>query len=448
VSAVEEPTGPRPHAEQLQQQIRTIDEQNAEQAAAVQTAAALEQKLGSMREHLSAVWGQQATGARPPVAGWDAALDLLRQQALAAAQKRRKAEARQRELARQRARLTAELKLVEQERRLTTLRVTAHLRCQGRQTVQLSYVVPNATWRISYQARLEAGNRLSLLAQAVVQQGTGEEWSQTALAVSTANLQRQNFPPEIGRMQVSACKPAETRKVLTRRFEQRQHLQAGGAGGEATGAAPQAAPEGLAMQLAAAGRISIPSDGREVVVTLDRRSLRASLGLETIPKLYPFVYRRVALRNPFPFPMLPGPVELYHEGAFVGRTETRLRAPGQPFALSLGIVNEVQVARYVKREELEGAGALGSKKRLHHRYLIEVGNWTSQAQRVRVLENIPVTRERDIAVSLAGEATRPDTWNREDGILAWDLFIPARSKKQVTVAFTVSLPDSYEVSGY
>jgi uncharacterized protein (TIGR02231 family) len=458
VSAIEEPSGPRPRAEQLQQQIRTLDEQNAQQTSIVEVQGALELKLSSMRDHMVSVWSHQATEAKPPVGSWDSALDLIRQQSLAAAEKRRKAQAQQRELYRQRAQLVADLQLVEQERRRTTLRVTAHLKCTGRQAVQLSYVVPHATWRIGYQVRVEAGGKLTVVAQAIVQQGTGEDWNQTALAVSTANLQRQNFPPEVGRMQVSTYKPADTRKILTRRFEQREHLKAStddskksGGGGAPSGgetAAAAASEPGLAMQLPAAGRITVPADGRQVVVTLERRTQQAKLDLETVPKLFPFVYRRALLRNPFSFPMLPGPVELFRGRAFIGRTETKLRAPGQPFSFSLGLHSQVQVARYVKREELQGAGTFGSKKRLHHRYQIEVGNWTDKPQKVRVLENLPVSRERAIDVTLAGEATQPTAWDHDDGILTWEVQLPPRSKKSITVAFVVTLPEAYEVSGY
>ncbi len=453
----EEVTGPRARAEELQRQIRALDDQAVARTAEIETAAALEQKLYSMRQHLATVWGRQATGAKPPVASWDAAVDLLRQQALAARTKARQAAAKHRELQRQRAILVDDLQQLEQERRRTTLRATVHLRCTGRQSVQLSYVVPNATWRIAYQVRTEpASGKATLVAQAVVQQGTGEEWRDASLSVSTANLQRQNTPPELARMGVSTQKPVDTRKILTRRFEQREHLDAGG-GAEYKSAADKdagkqsgerAAEPGLAMLLTAAGKVTVPSDGREVVVTLERRGVAASYELETVPKLFPFVYRRVALRNPFGFTMLAGPIELFRGRAFVGRAESKVRAPGEPFSLSLGVTGQVMVSRYVKREQLEGAGTFGSKKRLHHRYVIEVGNWSKQTQKIRVLENLPVSQARDIDVQLTDDATRPKQWNKTDGILTWQLTLAPRQKQSIVVAFTVTLADAYEVSGY
>jgi uncharacterized protein (TIGR02231 family) len=463
VTVKEEATGPRPRAEALQLQIRKIDEENLAKQGELAAASAAESKLASFRSHLSTVWGRQATGAKPPVGSWDAALDLLRKETLAAAARRRKAEDRQRELARERAKLVSDLQMIERDRRRTTFTATAFIRCKGRQPVQLSYVVPGATWRISYQVRAEPGQGTAAIrVLAVVEQGTGEDWTSTSLAVSTANLQRQNIPPDLGTMRVGTHKPYDTRKVLTRRFEQRTHLSAGDVDGKAidkskqeakkdTGGAAAGEAEaepGLAMQLTAAGKVTIPADGRSVVVTLSEKSSRALYGLETVPKLYPFVYNRVALKNPFSFPLLPGPVELFRGRSFLGNAQLKLRSPGEPFTLSLGVNDQVQVSRFLKREQLEGAGALGSKKKLHHHYTIQVGNWTQQPQTVHVLENIPVSQVHDIVVSLGDSATTPTKWNKVDGIMSWDLKLPARSKKVITVAYTITLPDSYVVTGY
>jgi len=458
VTLKEEATGPRPRAAELQQQIRKIDEENVARQGELEAASAAESKLASFRAHMSTVWGRQATGAKPPVGSWDTALDLLRKEALAAAERRRKAVDRQRDLARERAKLVADLQRIEQDRRRTTFTATAFVRCKGRQAVQLSYVVPGATWRVAYQVRADPGQGTATIrVLGIIEQGTGEDWPATSLAVSTANLQRQNTPPDLQKMRVSTHKPADTRKVLARRFEHRTHLEADGTLADRTkteakkdtGGEGEAGEEpGLAMQLAAVGKVTVPADGRSVAVTLAEKSTRASYGLETVPKLYPFVYNRLQLRNPYAFPLLPGPVELFRGRSFLGNAQLKPRSPGEPFTLSLGVNDQVQVNRWVKREQLEGAGTFGSTKKLHHHYTIQVGNWTKQSQTIHVLENIPVSQVHDIVVALGDSATTPSKWNKVDGIMSWDLKVPARSKKLITVSYTVSLPKEYIVTGY
>jgi uncharacterized protein (TIGR02231 family) len=320
--------------------------------------------------------------------------------------------------------------------------------------VLLSYVVPNATWEVAYQLRAEpASSRVTLLAKAIIAQGTGEDWENAALSVSTANLTRSNIPPRLQRLAVSTFEPEDKKKVLTRRFEQREHLKQGTSVAASTPSgreqAESAEPDlGLSMLLPAAEKAKVPSDGRRVTVTLASRTFSAEHALETVPKLYPFVYHRLRIFNPFPFVMLPGPMELFEGGAFVGTSSVKMLAPKEPAAIAFGVDQQVIVERFLKKEELEAAGALGSKKKLHHRYVIEVGNWTTAARQIQVLENIPVSRDKEIQISLDDDATRPSDWNTVDGIMSYKLSIPPRNKKRITVAYTVTLPDSYDVSGY
>jgi uncharacterized protein (TIGR02231 family) len=300
---------------------------------------------------------------------------------------------------------------------------------------------------------------VTLIAKAVIQQGTGEDWSDVSLAVSTANLQRKNTPPKIKRMRVSTSEPAETRKVLTRRLEHRRHLKVKTKAGEAvsgkdSGVAvnlPKAQPppeQALALSLTAAERVSVPSDGREVVATLKQRVINVTLSLESVPKLFPFVFRKAALTNPFDFPMLDGAVSLFSGRTYLGQTDSKLRAPGEPLAFSLGVDNQLQVHRYVKKLKLEGPGTFGSKKRLRHRFLIQVGNWSSRPQTVRVLENLPVSQVRDVQVTLSGDTTKPKSFDKTDGILAWEVRLAPRSKRKLILDYTVTLPKSWEVRGY
>lgn len=453
----EEPTGPRPKAKTLQKQIRALDDRIVALDGEVKAARAVIDTLGNFRSHTHTIWGLQAAGKNPPVPSWEAALNLLRQRAVAAHKKQRQARTKQRGLRRERGRLAQELQLIRRQRRRTTNRVSVHLKCAGHRTVHLSYVVPGATWKMSYQFRADpARRRVTLVAQAAVAQGTGEDWDKVTVAVSTANLQRSNIPPGIARMRVTTNKPVDTRKILTRRFEHRRHLEVDKSKKskktEATTRKPPTAAgepdKGLAMQLTAAHKASIPSDGRQVMVVLRRKEVASRHFLETVPKLYPYVYDKVEVRNPFDFPMLQGRVELFVGRSFIGQAQLKLRAPGEPFAFSLGVNNRLQVKRYVKKEKLKGASTFGSKKQLRHRYVIQLGNWANRPQKVRVLENVPVSQVREVKVALSDDSAKPTKWNKTDGILTWEVKLGPRSKKKLILDYTVYLPKSYIVYGY
>ena len=327
-------------------------------------------------------------------------------------------------------------------------------KCTGRRVVSLNYTVPGASWDMRYQLRAGAdGRRVTVVALAGVRQGTGEDWRGVKLSLSTANLGRKNDPPTVRPMWVTTQKPADTKKVLTRRFERRTHLKTkkapgGSAGQKQAGAAAPGPADDLAMSLPAAGKVTIPADGREVVVTLARKAVKARRIYESVPKLFPFVYTKITADNPLGFTMLPGPAELFLGKSSLGRTWLKLHAPGEPLSFTLGVHNQLQVKRYVKKEKLEGPGAFGSQKKLRHRYVIDLGNWTRKATTIRVLENLPVSRIRDVKIALGEDATKPTRWNKDDGVLTWDVKLPPRSKKKVVLDFTVKLPKDWVVHGY
>jgi uncharacterized protein (TIGR02231 family) len=452
-------SGPRAEAKALQAQVRKLDDRLAQINASVSAAAAVVSKLSSFRSHTRQIWGLQAATKTPPVGSWEAALNMLRQQEVQARSKQRKLSTRRRKLWRERAGLTQQLQQIARKRRRTTLTVTVMLKCAGRRAVRLSYVVPGATWRMSYQLRADPKRRrVRLVTQAVVQQGTGEDWDKITLAVSTANLQRSNIPPRLGTMRVTTNKPHDTRKVLTRRFEHRRHLttskkepRAQGSSTTVSGGKPQQAgvpDKGLAMRLTAARKVSVPADGRKVVVVLRQKEIKGKFYLETVPKLYPYVYNKVEVQNPFDFTLLPGRIELFSGKAYLGNARLKLRAPGEPFSFSMGVDNQLQVHRWIKKEKLKGAGTFGSSKKLRHRYMLQVGNWTRRAKTVRVLENVPVSQVREIKVSLSADTAKPKAWNKADGIVTWELKIPPRGKRSMILDYTVALPKEYIVHGY
>lgn len=450
VSYKEVASGPQPEAKAVQEKIRAIDRKLVRIAAELKDGGALQLKLESFKRHMSSVWGRQARGKGPAVQTWSKALDLLRKEALAGQKRRVELQAEERDLRWQRQLLVADLQRIQRKRRRTTLSVTVHLRCQGRATATLSYMVPGATWSMAYRVRAEPGaGKVSLTVRGLVQQGTGEDWEGVKLSVSTANLQRKNVPPDIRTMRVAAQKPATEQKVLTRRFEQRRNLQTAPSGGEQAPAAPAGeADQGLAVDLPAAGKVTVPSNGRVIEVVLARRTLAAREELETVPKLYPHVYRKVPLKNPFGFALLPGPADLMEGRSFIGRTWLKLRGPREPFAVTLGVKNGMQVKRYVKREKLQPPGALSGEQKLLHRYALDVGNWTKTRQKVRVLENIPVSRIREVKVTVGKDTTPTTKLDQRNGIATWELDLAPRTKKVIVLDYTVSLPKEYQVRGY
>ena len=147
--------------------------------------------------------------------------------------------------------------------------------------------------------------------------------------------------------------------------------------------------------------------------------------------------------------MIRGPISIYSGRTFLGRARVdQPRSSGEPIELSLGVENQIQIKRYKKEEKLEGSGVFGSKKKLHHKYEIIVGNWTRSKKTVTVVENIPVARVREIKVWTTQDTTKPTKVSKEDGIVRWTVTLSPRSQTTIKIGYTISLPKSYVVHGY
>ncbi len=437
-----------PYKEQVKdllRKIKTVDREVVQVKHRMAAADAAQEKLGGFKGQLWRVWGRQAAGAKPPVKTWNAALDLLRGEALAAARQHEALGVRMRAAEQRMARLKAQIRALEKARRRTTLTVSVLLRCRGSVPVGLSYLVPGATWRVAYEARAEAASKkVTLVAQALVRQGTGEDWRGVELWVSTVNLQRSNLPPRIRPLTVRSSESVNEMKVLERRTTTRQRLDMAK---NVQLAGTVRRPPGPAVKIRALASASVPADGREVAVTLARATPASRFTLEAVPKLLPLVYHRMTVANPFPFTMLPGQVSIFRDGTFIGRARLAQVAPGEPLALSLGAHNQVRVRRYVKTEKLERGSAFKSR-RLVHRYRIQVDNWTRRPRKVVIRENLPVSRVKEIKVHLGADTTTPTSRDANAGLLTWELTIPPRSKKVIDLAYSVSVPKSYHIAGY
>ena len=119
---------------------------------------------------------------------------------------------------------------------------------------------------------------------------------------------------------------------------------------------------------------------------------------------------------------------------FIGTATLPFVAPSRPFQLSLGIEESLKVRRAV---------ATRSPDRQDPRrfgFDIEVANFGREEQTVTVVDNYPVADIEEVEVELDPSTTKPSAHNRQDGILFWDLTVPAGGVKAVHLEYTIEYP--------
>ncbi len=168
----------------------------------------------------------------------------------------------------------------------------------GSLSMRLAFLAPGASWRPSYRATLNADTKeVEMVAEGVVRQSTGEDWSSVELKLSTAAPARGVEPPMlmpwvIGPVIVTA--PAyesfsdsdEEMKVSARRLQNVLRM--------APGEAPVAARQSTAELVRSAYNVSfrvpggsdVPSDGRDHRVVLRRENFKVNLVHRTVSMLH------------------------------------------------------------------------------------------------------------------------------------------------------------------
>jgi len=394
---------------------------------------------------------REFTEAKPDTRAWSTALDTALGSRLRAGAELEAQAAKLRTTSRAVAELsTQEVRTLAASARIDrSVEVRLDCPAEAQARVELTYLVGGASWQPAYEARAdEPGRTVELSTYATVKQGSGEDWKEARLVLSTAVPDENATPPELRPLFVHAEERKEERKVLVRREEYQEHAKTDSTPPPSGGKSLQATAQGLSVQLAVPERANVPGDGSEVRLRVARTRLQASFSWRTIPKLYPVVFRVARLTNTAPFPLLPGGVDVFRQTGFLGRQSLERVAQGAPFELTFGIEEGLRVERQVVEEVARDTGLFGGKRRFRYAYRFEVANYRKSPEELEVAEHIPVSELEDVKVELdAKKTTAGYALDAADGIATWKLKLAPAEKRTVDLVFHVDVPSSYDSGG-
>jgi uncharacterized protein (TIGR02231 family) len=410
--------------------------------------------VASFAHYFAILLNEEMRNEKPDPARWGKVLDSIRAERLSGARKRAELTVTLRDLRRKQERL---------ERRLANLRprdaaearlVTVAVECRGetRPKVTLSYVVPGATWHPEYDLRfVPAGKnkvgkgRAELTVAAVIQQATGEDWVKAKVVLSTSKPRLGSEAPWPAPLYLDGYEVSD-KKVLVASMEKRDQLRGPGGSTAATPRSVSIEDKGQSFALTLPRRVSIMADGRPYWMPVDVVLAKAEAKLMTIPKLKPYVYQVATFKNPAPYPLIAGLIHAHRGTSYVGDTRLDYTAPGEPMEVSLGIDEEIKVERKDLREMEKDASFLSSTKHLERSYRIKVNNRSAGRQGVEVRENIPVSKTEEVEVELVKDKTSPNyRLDSHRGFISWIVHVDPAQEKAVDLAYTIHLPEEWEV---
>jgi uncharacterized protein (TIGR02231 family) len=335
--------------------------------------------------------------------------------------------------------------------------------------LQLSYMLPGATWEASHELRATRGDTLSveLTSFAVVTQASGEDWDDAELTFSTQSSTAAVRIPELEALTLGESRAA-TQSVerqsasfsraeaaflgqnrlwnkrvqsVERRSNFEQSYQANFdylrvVQAKTVEIFQSLQQRGTTAQFKAMSTTKVRADGRSVRVPLGRASLKAKKAVVAAPEQSLNAAETLEMLNDSGQSLLPGSVALYQGGAFLGMTNLDFVADGEQFAVFLSVADQLKLSRVLDKKR----SALVRKQRtlMQLAFVVTVENLSSKPQSLKLADRIPVSEDREIVISgvkIAPEA-RPDS----KGILRWPLTLQPKEKRTFEIQYQIEYP--------
>lgn len=311
---------------------------------------------------------------------------------------------------------------------------------------QLMYLINGAYWSATYDLRVEdLEQAVDLTYGALVTQSTGEDWNKVKLTLSTGNPRQQQNAPRVTTWYLNPNQPyAQARQPAAYSYNNdlmqtsnvvvtREEVE------DASFAGADVAVNLTNTEFRVRLDQDIPSNGQQYRVLVDDYELPADYQYYAAPKYDCHVYLTARVTDWRKYSLLPGPVNLFFDGAYVGKSNLSTGIATDTLVFSLGRDEGLTIERE-REDKYRNRRFLGSK--IEQRI-----GWTIKVQKSRrndvpliIEDQIPVSTTDEIEVEL--DQAKGATLDPQTGKLRWELNMKFGDQREVGFRYQVKHPKS------
>jgi uncharacterized protein (TIGR02231 family) len=361
-----------------------------------------------------------------------------------AAERARKDDAEALEKARQS--LAAITDRVEKRSVVTVSVVTA---APGPASLTVTTFTPEAGWAAVYDLRLARGETPSLQVErgAGVFQASGEDWTAVELVLSSAMTHGDASPGKIHPWQANIVSEQQARDEKAREM-------ATAAGMAEPIMEPEAVVEhsmvfgmqtdGITVTYKFPARVDVRDEADWLRLSLDKLTLVPRIFVEAVPMAEETAFLMAEITNSTPEILLPGPADVYVDGALRGKSNLPLIAAGDTADVGFGMIEGIRLKRTVPNRSSGDRGLIAKSNAQEEVATIEVKNLTGEDWPLRLIDYVPYSEQDDLVVTYT--ATPPETehdWKGERDILMWDLDLKAGETQEIRLEHSLNWPSGW-----
>jgi len=450
---------PQPAANipEIDRKLETLRDDRAALDGAIESATARRKFAVRFAETAPAGLGEK--GEARPLTEWRAAFAAVGEEIASADNAIREAKIKQRYLDREIARLEAQRNMSPPKK--LEVRIDLSAAAAAPALLRVTYAVRGARWQPVYDARLDTGGKdlkpsLELIRRAEITQNTGEDWSDVALAVSTMRVARGGSAPELrpwivryftpyagaalrdslresNQFAAPAAAPVEALKSRGRQDEPMRKVEEQQA---------EADIGGFQVVFRVPGRIAVPAARGSKSFRIASTTIAPDLMAHSVPALAETAFLQASFKHAEDAPLLPGPVSVYRDGVFVGKSPLALAAKEETVRLGFGADEKVKVTRTVVRKNEGTAGFINSSKTDEREFKTTIRNGHEFPIKIAIEDQIPVSEAEDIQVEMLPVTTPPTTRDLRDrrGVMEWAFDAKPGESREIKLGWRMRWP--------
>ncbi|MGO8858469.1 MAG: mucoidy inhibitor MuiA family protein [Steroidobacteraceae bacterium] len=437
--------------------LRRKLEQKTDQRAAVQDDVATAQLQLKLLDSLAANPTGSPTKATVDSANLSAVLATMATNSAFDRKRIRDSNVQMRELDREIEKLKSDLaKVATQSKQSTDIHAALEAKAASTTTVTVTYKITNASWQWIYAARLDTTKkRITLERQGQVQQGSGEDWKNVELTLTTTLPSDDVATPLVGSLFVNLEEPRLQRDV----FAQQGQLRA------AAMSAPSAAPP--SEEALPTNRKSARVEATDYLADYkipDRATLLAdreprlypiaddAFDVDLVARVVPSAGRAAHLEATFKYqrdvPLESGQLQLYRDGAYVGEAMTKAFLPGAPVRMPFGTDERIRVVVQDEPSQSAEHGILSKQAVKETRRRFDVTSYHPSPIVVEVMDRIPVSKHADVRVEVLKGATEPTVKDADGraGVLLWRFDAQPQKTVSIRQYYSIQYPKDRHIT--
>lgn len=310
----------------------------------------------------------------------------------------------------------------------------------------LKYLVNDASWTPIYDVRCEdIGEDIQFILKANVVQNTGVNWDNVELVLSTGNPINFTSTPVLSDWRLSLANNIPVTISSDRMLL--NYAKAPAIENDITtagGALATIYEQVNNIQYNITKSFSISSDGDVKTIEIQRNSTKASYRYVTLPKLDNKAYLMASMKDWDQLFLQNAEANIFLKGAFVTKTVIDPNQIEDSLEVSLGNDEGIKVERKLSKE-FTSKKTFGSTKKYMQGYEITVRNSKSKAIKIDVIDQVPLSSNKDIEVKYIAEGA---SYDESTGKLTWSLVISPAETKKMNLQIEVKYPKDKYLQGW